>query len=70
MRSNLHLKKNTFELLKWPFRGLQTGECREAEMGDLNSKSSMGMSETKLFGNPYLVALISVVAIFFLKYNQ
>ena len=42
----------------------------EAEMGDLNSKSSMGMSETKLFGNPYLVALISVVAIFFLKYNQ
>ena len=41
------------------------GECREAEMGDLRSKSRMEMSETKLFGNPYLVALISVVAIFF-----
>ena len=37
------------------------GECREAEMGDLRGKSRMGMSET----NPYLVALISVVAIFF-----
>ena len=41
------------------------GECREAEMGDLRSKSRMEMSETKLFGNPYLVALISVDAIFF-----
>ena len=58
-------KKKIFQLLQWPFRGLQMGECREAEMGDLRSKSRMEMSETKLFGNPYLVALISVDAIFF-----
>ena len=54
-------KKKLFQLLKWPFRGLQMRECREAEMGDLRGKSRMGMNET----NPYLVALISVVAIFF-----
>ena len=65
IRSAFGKKKKIFQLLKWPFRGLQMGECREAEMGDLRSKSRMEMSETKLFGNPYLVALISVDAIFF-----